>query len=138
MDFLHQHLIDAAVALLQERFAGEGGIAAALLCEDGSILTGVHFQPEYGSTGLCAEAGPVCEANKQNKRVVASVCVCRDSATSPTLVLTPCGVCQERLMHWGEMVHVAVPDPSDPSRCLWKTLGEVQPYYWAKVFGNQG
>lgn len=130
-----QRLVDAATELLLTRFDGQGGIAAALACEDGSILTGVNFQPEYGGTGLCAEAGPVCEANKLDKRVVASVCVARESGDAPIVILTPCGVCQERLMHWGKRVEVAVPDPDDPMRWQSKLLAEVQPFYWAKVYG---
>lgn len=65
---LTQHLVDAAIALLEQRFANESGIAAAMATEDGSILTGVSFQPEWGGGGLCAETGPICEAAKLNAR----------------------------------------------------------------------
>lgn len=132
-----QRLVDVAIALLRDRYPDAGGVAAALYCEDGAILTGVSFEPEYGGGGLCAEAGPVCEANKLGKRVTASACVARDDAESPILILTPCGICQERLMSWGKDVEVAVPDPADPTRWLARRLEEVQPYYWAKVFGYQ-
>ena len=50
------------------------------------------------------------------------------------MVLTPCGICQERLFHWGGSVEVAVPAPGDPTSWLSRTLDEVQPYYWVNAF----
>lgn len=131
---LDQDLVDAARDLLERRFPGGEGIAAAMYTEDGDVLTSVFFEPEWGSGMLCAETGAICEAEKRNKRVTASVCVSRLSGADPVVVLTPCGICQERLFHWGATVEVGVPDPADPSRWLARTLGEVQPYYWADVF----
>lgn len=129
-----QTLVDAAVALLNARFPGQEGIAAAMVTADGYILTSVFFEPEWGSAMLCAEAGAICEAQKLGKAIVASVCVSRLSGDSPTLVLTPCGICQERLFHWGPDVQVAVPARDDPTRWESKSLGEVQPYHWVNAF----
>ena len=131
---LDQTLVDAAVELLNRRFPAMEGIAAAMYTEDGSILTGVFFQPEWGGGGLCAETGAICEAEKRNQKVTASVCVSRLSGSHPIVILTPCGICQERLFHWGDQVEVAVPDPADPTRWMGKTLREIQPYYWVNVF----
>ncbi len=131
---LDQTLVDAAVELLNRRFPAAEGIAAAMYTEDGSILTGVFFQPAWGGGGLCAETGAICEAEKRNQKVTAAVCVSRLSGAHPIVILTPCGICQERLFHWGDQVEVAVPDPSDPTRWMTKTLREIQPYYWVNVF----
>ncbi len=131
---LDQALVDAAIELLEQRFPGTDGIAAAMYTEDGDVLTSVFFQPEWGGGGLCAETGAICEAAKLNKRIAASVCVSRLSGDSPVVVLTPCGICQERLFHWGEDVEVAVPDPADPTSWVVRTLKEVQPYYWVNAF----
>lgn len=131
---LDQALVNAAVELLERRFPASDGIAAALYTEDGDILTSVFFEPDWGGGGLCAETGAICEAEKLNKRVTASVCVSRLSGDSPIVILTPCGICQERLFHWGEEVEVAVPDPQDPTKWQARTLKEVQPYYWVNAF----
>lgn len=131
---LDQSLVDTAIDLLKRRFPDAEGIAAAMYTEDGRILTGVFFQPEWGGGGLCAETGAICEAQKLNRQVTASVCVSRLSGEHPIVILTPCGICQERLFHWGDRVEVAVPDPVDPTRWLAKTLAEIQPYYWVNVF----
>lgn len=134
---LDQILIDAAIALLESRFPGKEGIAAAMYTEDREILTSVFFEPKWGSAMLCAEAGAICEAEKLNKRVVASVCVSRLNGESPILILTPCGICQERLFHWGPNVEVAVPAQSDPTKWEVRKLEEVQPFYWVNAFrGN--
>jgi cytidine deaminase len=83
--------------------------------------------------GLCHEAGAICEAYKANLKIVASVCVSRDP-NRKFQILTPCGVCQERLMYWGDQIEVAVPKQEDST--LWESrkLSEVQPYYWQRPF----
>ena len=131
---LDQALVDAARDLLERRFPGDEGIASAMYTEDGTVLTSVFFEPEWGGGGLCAETGAICEAEKLGKQVTASVCVSRLSGEHPIVVLTPCGICQERLFHWGGSVEVAVPAPGDPGSWQSRTLDEVQPYYWVNAF----
>ena len=132
---LDQALVDAAIRQLEARFPNAEGIAAALYTEQGDVLTSVFFEPEWGGGGLCAETGAILEAHRRNQRVVAIVCMSRLSGDSPIVVLTPCGICQERLFHWGPDVEVGVPHPDDPTRWMTRTLKDVQPYYWVKAFG---
>jgi cytidine deaminase len=131
---LDQPLVDVAIAQLKQRFPDAEGIAAAMYTDDGAVLTSVFFDPEWGGGGLCAETSAILEAHRRNRRIVAMVCVSRLSGSDPIVILTPCGICQERLFHWGQEVEVAVPDPADPTRWLCRTLNEVQPYYWVNVF----
>jgi len=131
---IDQTLVDAAIDLLEKRFPAAEGLAAAMYTHDGQILTSVVFEPEWGGGGLCAETGAICEAVKLNKQITASVCVSRLSGDSPIVILTPCGICQVRLFHWGDQVEVATPDPEDARKWKAKTLEEVQPYYWVKAF----
>jgi hypothetical protein len=42
-------------------------------------------------------------------------------------ILTPCGVCQERLFAYGPAVQVGVPHPEEPERWRSMRLDEVQP-----------
>jgi cytidine deaminase len=135
---IDQSLIDAAIELLNRRFANSGGVAAALYLDDGQILTGINFDTEWGGGGLCAETGPICTANTLGRRVTASACVGRLGANEPIVVLTPCGICQERLIHFGPDVQVAVPDADDPTRWVAKRLDEVQPYYWVNAYRRPG
>lgn len=133
---LDQALVDAAIELLKRRFPAKGGVAAALYTDDGQIYTSVNFEPEWGGGGLCAETGAICEAFTENKRITASACVSRLDGDEPVVILTPCGICQERLFHWGGDVEVAVPHPDDKTTWIAKQLKEVQPYYWVNVYKN--
>jgi cytidine deaminase len=133
-----QPLVDAAIDLLNRRFPDSGGVAAALYLEDGQVLTGINFDTEWGGGSLCAETGPICTANTLGKRVTASACVGKLGAHEPIVILTPCGICQERLIHFGTDVQVAVPHPEDPTRWLSKPLAEVMPYYWVNAYRQLG
>ena len=131
---LDQKLVDAAIEMLNQAYPNKDGIAAAMYTEDGDILTSIMFQPDWGGGGLCAETGAILEANKLGKVITATVCVSRLTGDAPIVILTPCGICQERLFHWGGTVEVAVPRPDNRSQWQTKTLNEVQPHYWVNVY----
>ncbi len=132
---INQTLIDAAIALMKEKYPNTAGGAAALYTEDGKILTSVGIEKAlHDSVNLCHETGSILEAIKLDKKVTASVCVGRLGVDEPVLIYAPCGICQERLRIWGEEVEVAVAKSNDPTRWESKTLKEVQPYYWGNVF----
>jgi cytidine deaminase len=129
-----QNLVDAAINLLKSYFPGNGGVAAAMYTDDGDLLTGVVFDPEWGGGGLCAETLPILEAVKRKNNIVATVCVGRLDGDSPVMILTPCGICQERLFHFGSTVQVGVPSAGDSTRWQVKSLAEVQPFYWVRAY----
>ena len=131
---LDQALVDAATALLVSYFPGDQGIAAAAYTDSGALYTSVVFDPEWGGAGLCAETGAILEAVKQKERVTAIACVGRLGGDEPIVLLTPCGICQERLIHFGADVQIAVPHPADPTRWQMQRLREVQPYYWVNGY----
>jgi len=131
---IDQVLVNAAIDFIGSRFSERKWAgAAAMYTEDGQILISTAPENVNDSVSLCHETGAICEAYKLGKRIVASVCVSFDDA-GKAHILTPCGVCQERLMYWGEDVEVAVPNSSDSTRWLSKTLKDVQPFYWYKPF----
>jgi cytidine deaminase len=135
---LDQRLVNAAIELMNKRFPKESwGGAAAMYTREGELLTSISVDSPNDGAGLCYETGSICEAHKLGHAVTASVCVCRAPNTEMILILTPCGICQERLFFWGPGVEVGVPDPSDPSKWIAKTLSEVQPYYWHRVFEGE-
>ncbi len=127
---LDQKLVDAAISFTQERYtAGEEAGAAALYTASGRLLISTFFDSPNDAVRLCHETGAICEAHKLGEVVTASVCVNR-APDSSFHILSPCGICQERLYLWGGGVEVAVPVAGDPTRWMAKTLAEVQPYYW--------
>ncbi|MEU6171528.1 cytidine deaminase [Streptantibioticus parmotrematis] len=131
-----RQLVDAAVELARSRFPDgeQWSGAAALRLDDGTVLTSVAPQPPNVAVSLCHETGALCEAFKRDRRVVASVCVVDAGAGRGHWVLTPCGVCQERLFVYGPDVAVGVPEPQDPRRWRSLRLRDVQPHWFARVF----
>jgi cytidine deaminase len=63
--------------------------------------------------------------------VTHSLCVVRDDKNNPFKVLSPCGVCQERLWFWGDEVQAAV---SSNGGLASKCLKELQHYHWSRVY----
>ena len=60
------------------------------------------------------------------------MCLIRDNENPPYRVLSPCGICQERLRYWGEDVQVAVTTKEEKIRFV--ELRELQPYHWTKAY----
>lgn len=131
---LDQKLVDAAIHQALTRFPSGYAGAGAVYTEDGQILTSVCFDTHNEIANLCHETGAYCEVNRLNLRVTASVCVSRSTPEDEFIILTPCGICQERLALWGRTVEVAVPD--NHSHWKAKTLDQVQPHYWANILDD--
>lgn len=128
-------LLRAAIGLTERRFApDEPDVgAAAMLLSDGSVVTSTT--PDYFNkmVDVCQETGSLLEAFKRELAVKASVCVGR-VAPGTFLVLSPCGVCLERLISHGPEVLVAVPDPTDATRPRWVRVREAHPYFWGRIW----
>ena len=107
-----------------------------MLLDDGTILTGTAPQAINPSVELCHEVEPYCAAFRLGRRVLASVCLHREPG-GRTLVLSPCGVCRERLATHGPDVLVAVAAPDDATTVVWKPLRVVLPDYWLTVFPSE-
>jgi cytidine deaminase len=126
--------VDACRGLLQERFRDDDHHgAAAMLLDDGTVVTGTAPDAQNASVEVCHEIEPYCAAFRLGRSIVASVCLHREPG-GRTLVLSPCGVCRERLATHGPDVLVAVAHPRDPTVVVWKPLRDVLPDYWLSVF----
>lgn len=125
-----QKLYNAARELLNEH---PDQAVSACYTDDGQILTGVSTDSPHDQVCLCAEAGPICEAQKLKKKIVASICIANNDKTGQVMVYTPCGICQERFFWFGGDVQVAIPHKDDPTKWQSVPLKEVQPYWWKSV-----
>src|SRR5690554_5637504 len=65
---------------------------------DGQILTSVLADSPTAAASLCCDAGAIAEAHEFNLAVVASVCISRDRPGEALVILTACGIGQERLV----------------------------------------
>lgn len=129
---IEQKLYQSAIDLVEKRYTSGWGGAAAMYTDDGRILTSVSPDVLVASTELCIETGAILDAHKLDTKVTHTVCVVREDEYSEFKVLTPCGVCQERLFYWGENVKAAITNTSGDLE--YKTLKEIQPFHWYQAY----
>ncbi|WP_010275893.1 cytidine deaminase [Paenibacillus senegalensis] len=134
MTRIEQAIYEAAVELVNQRYPIGWGGAAAVYTDNGLILTSVAPEIINASTELCIETGAILEAHKLNVKITHSICVVRDNEKSEYKVLTPCGICQERLFYWGSKVKAGITNSEE--KIIFKTLEELQPYHWYKAYRN--
>lgn len=128
-------LHSAAIKLANERYPTGWAGAAAVRTASGKILTSVAPDVKNDSLNLCMEVGAYLEAHKLNEKVTHSLCLSRDSESGDFVILTPCGICQERLTHWGGDVLAAV--TNSKNELIFKTVRDLQPYHWSSVNGEE-
>ena len=128
-----QKLVDAIVGFIETRFPGDKTAGAAgMYTASGRLLLSTSPESLNDAVSLCHETGCLCDAYRSNVSIVASACLVRE-APGRFVILSPCGVCQERLFLYGPTVSVAVPTDGDPTRWMAKSLDELQPFYWRKA-----
>ncbi len=94
-------ITDAGVTTVELRYPTGWGGAAAIRVASGKILTSVAPDTNNDALSLCMEVGGCLEAHKLNECVTHSICVFRDNESQPFKILSPCGICSERLAYWG-------------------------------------
>lgn len=126
---IENEMFERALNFLNQRYGeNKAGGVAVLRIESGEYLISVWPECDNSSADLCAETGAICEAHKLNAKVTHSLCVCRQKDNEPYEILSPCGICQERLFYWGKDVLCAI--STKDNRVVFKSLEELQPYYW--------
>lgn len=126
-------LVQAAIDFVAQRFPTGVEGAAAMYLDDGEIVVSTSPICVNESVALCHETGAICEAYKRNRKIVATVCVSREE-TGEYYILTPCGVCQERLWAWGGDIDCVIPQAHDPKKWTAVKLSALSPHYWRKPF----
>ncbi|KRN33456.1 cytidine deaminase [Weissella halotolerans] len=134
-----KNLFEAVKTTINTHYPMNWGGAAGVLLADGSILTSISPEFENATSSVCMELGSYLEAAKLKKTVVASLCLIREETNAEYKVLTPCGVCQERLHLWGDQVECAI--TIDPYKTYTKgeevsyaTLKSLTPYHWLHAY----
>ncbi len=125
-------LYEAAVSQAIERYPSGWSGAAAIRTESGKILTSVAPEIKNRSLSLCMEVGAYLEANRINEAVTHSLCLYRENEHSEFIILSPCGICQERLSQWGGNVQVAITNSNND--LIFKSLRELMPHNWLTAF----
>lgn len=131
-NLIETKMYQQAIDFIPKRYPTGWGGVAVIRCEDDQYFTSVSIDTANSSVDLCIEVGAMCEAHKYNVRVTHCLCVVRDDENSPFKVLSPCGVCQERLRFWGTDVKVGVTTSDNSLKFV--TLNELQPYHWTNAY----
>lgn len=94
---MKRNLIRRAFAQLPNAYAPYSGfcVAAALLCSDGSIYTGVNVENSAYSAVNCAERTAVFTAVSEGKREFQAIAVCGGKNGKITDYCPPCGICRQ-------------------------------------------
>ena len=129
---VEKEMFRRAVELIEKRYPTGWGGAGVVHTAKGNYFTSVSIETANASANLCIETGAMLEAHKYNERVTHCLCLVRENERSPYQILSPCGICQERLRYWGEDVQVAVTAEGPAPRFV--RLGELQPYHWTKAY----
>ncbi len=72
-------------------------VGAALLCEDGSVVTGCNVENASFSPTCCAERVAIFSAVSQGKRSFSALAIAGGKETEPDFSVMPCGVCRQVL-----------------------------------------
>jgi len=95
---VYQKLVDSASYVMSRAYNpySKFHVGAALLADDGEIITGTNFEnAAYGST-ICAERAAILRANSEGKRNFKAIAIIgkgRDfDSESP---IAPCGACRQ-------------------------------------------
>lgn len=129
---IEKEMYNKAVKLIEKRYPTGWGGAGVVHTANGNYYTSVANDTANASAALCIETGAMLEAHKYNEKVTHCMCLVRDDENAEFKVLSPCGICQERLRYWGEDVQVAV--VTKDGSLLFVELRELQPYHWTKAY----
>ena len=132
---IEQEMYRRAVELIEKRYPIGWGGAGVVHTANDHYYTSVCIETANASAELCIETGAMLEAHKFNERVTHCMCVVRENENAPYQVLSPCGICQERLRFWGEDVQVAVTNREELVKFV--ELKELQPYHWTKAYPDE-
>ena len=132
---IEEKMYQLAIELIEKRYPKGWGGAAVIHTLTDNYYTSVALDTANGSAQLCIEVGAMCEAHKYNEKVTHCLCVVRDDESSPFKVLSPCGICQERLRYWGIDVLVGITTNDNSLKFIF--LNEMQPYHWTNGYPQE-
>ena len=129
---IEQEMYRRAVELIEARYPSGWGGAGVVHTAQGHYFTSVSFDNANAAAVLCIETGAMLEAHKYGEKVTHCLCLVREDEHSPFQVLSPCGICQERLRYWGEGVQAAV--TTDDGSLKFVPLKVLQLFHWTRAY----
>lgn len=130
-------LYETIVEEIKNHYPKGWGGAAGVILDTGEILTSISPSFENAASTVCMELGAYIESARQKKNITHSLCLMREDENSSFQVLTPCGICQERLRLWGPSVLCGViGNASNSKKVRYVNLSQLQPFYWGDAYNS--
>ena len=98
---IEKEMYRRAAELIEKRYPIGWGGAGIVHTSNGNYYTSVSIETANASAIVCIETGAMLETHKYNEKVTHCMCLIRNDEKSQYRVLSPCGICQERLRYWG-------------------------------------
>lgn len=95
---LRQSLVQKALEAREQAYCpySHFAVGAALLCADGTVVTGCNVECASASPGNCAERTAIFKAVSQGRRDFTAIAVAGGAAgREPEFFCSPCGVCRQ-------------------------------------------
>ena len=131
---IQRQMFQKAIDFIEQRFPNCRGKVAVAYTSDSRFLTSVAIDTINCNVDLCVETGVICEAAKYNLKITHCICVVRDTPCGNYMVLSPCGICQERLRYYGIDTKVGVTTKDNSLKFV--PLSELQLYHWTTAFSD--
>lgn len=124
-----EQLIEKAIGALNNAYAPYSHfcVAAALLCEDGSVYTGVNVENAAYSAVICAERNAISAAVGDGKRRFLAIAVCGGTDGSLKDYCPPCGVCRQVMREFCDPEKFRIILAKSPEDYQTYTLAELLP-----------
>jgi cytidine deaminase len=93
---IEEKLFSAALAAAGNSYSpySKFRVGAAILCEDGSVVTGANVENRSFGLTICAERSALVAAVSSGKRSFKALAIATPDATYP---VSPCGACRQVL-----------------------------------------
>ena len=122
----YSELFQKALAAAEKAYAPYSlfRVGAALLIDDGSVVTGVNVENRSFGLTNCAERSAVFTAVSSGKRSFSAIAVATPDSDYP---VSPCGACRQVLSEFMDPETPVIFGP-DFARTITTTIGDLYPY----------
>jgi cytidine deaminase len=125
-------LYAAAAALIKQRYTPKRHvIAAAAMGASGKIYTAVNLDCYLRRAAVCAEGAVITMAMTAGESGITDILALRyDPEKGEPWLVSPCGVCRELILDYGEGAQIYLPDGQGGVQTM--TVADILPNRYAK------
>lgn len=122
----YRELFETALDVAQRAYApySHFRVGAALLLEDGSVVTGVNVENRSFGLTNCAERSAIYTAVSAGKKKFAAIVIATPDSDYP---VSPCGACRQVLSEFMPKETPVCFGP-DFAHAVYSTVGEIYPF----------